>query len=234
MIPNYRRFPVCLVRGEGSWVWDAEGNRYLDFFPGLGLQPAGPLPAAGRRGGSRAGRPADPRAQYLVHGAPGRAGPGTRRSGRSAARASSATAAPRPTRPPSSWRGPTATSKGRYQDRDDGGGLSRPDLRRAHGHRPAQVPRRVRADGARLRLRSLQRPRRPSPRRSTTRRPRSWSSRSRGRGGSTSRRPDYLAGLRQTLRRARRALDPRRGADRHGPHRASGSPTSITESSRTS
>ena len=44
VIPNYRRFPVCLVRGEGSWVWDAEGNRYLDFFPGLGLQPAGPLP----------------------------------------------------------------------------------------------------------------------------------------------------------------------------------------------
>src|SRR5262245_45602863 len=28
VIPNYRRYPVCLVRGEGSWVWDAEGNRY--------------------------------------------------------------------------------------------------------------------------------------------------------------------------------------------------------------
>ena len=34
VVPNYARFPVSLVRGEGSSVWDAEGNRYLDFFPG--------------------------------------------------------------------------------------------------------------------------------------------------------------------------------------------------------
>src|SRR5947199_177757 len=34
LIGNYTRYPVCLVRGEGSWVWDAEGNRYLDFFHG--------------------------------------------------------------------------------------------------------------------------------------------------------------------------------------------------------
>ena len=31
VIPNYTRFAVALVRGEGSYVWDAEGNRYLDF-----------------------------------------------------------------------------------------------------------------------------------------------------------------------------------------------------------
>ena len=31
------------------------------------MQPAGPLPAAGGRGRPRAGRPADPRAQHLVH-----------------------------------------------------------------------------------------------------------------------------------------------------------------------
>src|SRR3712207_4574115 len=36
VVGNYTRYPVCLVRGEGSWVWDAEGNRYLDFFPGGG------------------------------------------------------------------------------------------------------------------------------------------------------------------------------------------------------
>ena len=36
VIGNYTRYPVCLVRGEGSEVWDAEGNRYLDFFPGWG------------------------------------------------------------------------------------------------------------------------------------------------------------------------------------------------------
>ena len=29
VVPNYRRFPVCLVRGEGSRVWDAEGAEKL-------------------------------------------------------------------------------------------------------------------------------------------------------------------------------------------------------------
>ncbi|MGP0069741.1 MAG: aspartate aminotransferase family protein [Isosphaeraceae bacterium] len=44
VIPNYRRFPVCLVRGEGSWIWDAEGIRYLDFFPGWGCNLLGHCP----------------------------------------------------------------------------------------------------------------------------------------------------------------------------------------------
>jgi predicted acetylornithine/succinylornithine family transaminase len=44
VIPNYRRFPVCLVRGEGSHVWDAEGNRYLDLFPGWGCNLIGHCP----------------------------------------------------------------------------------------------------------------------------------------------------------------------------------------------
>ena len=41
VIGNYRRYPVCLVRGEGSWIWDAEGRRYLDFFPGWGCNMIG-------------------------------------------------------------------------------------------------------------------------------------------------------------------------------------------------
>ncbi len=44
VIPNYRRYPVSLVRGEGSWIWDAEGNRYLDFFPGWGCNLLGHCP----------------------------------------------------------------------------------------------------------------------------------------------------------------------------------------------
>lgn len=44
VIPNYRRYPVCLVRGEGSWIWDAEGHRYLDFFPGWGCNILGHCP----------------------------------------------------------------------------------------------------------------------------------------------------------------------------------------------
>ena len=44
VIPNYNRFPVSLVRGEGSYVWDSEGNRYLDFFPGWGCNLLGHCP----------------------------------------------------------------------------------------------------------------------------------------------------------------------------------------------
>jgi predicted acetylornithine/succinylornithine family transaminase len=44
VIGNYRRYPVCLVRGEGSHIWDAEGNRYLDFFPGWGCNLVGHCP----------------------------------------------------------------------------------------------------------------------------------------------------------------------------------------------
>ncbi len=44
LIGNYTRYPVCLVRGEGSWVWDAEENRYLDFFPGWGCGILGHCP----------------------------------------------------------------------------------------------------------------------------------------------------------------------------------------------
>lgn len=44
VIGNYRRFPVALVRGEGVYVWDAEGNRYLDLFPGWGCNLLGHCP----------------------------------------------------------------------------------------------------------------------------------------------------------------------------------------------
>ena len=45
VIPNYNRFPVAIARGEGSYVWDTEGNRYLDFFPGWGCNLLGHCPA---------------------------------------------------------------------------------------------------------------------------------------------------------------------------------------------
>ena len=46
VIPNYRRFPLALVRGEGSWVWDDQGHRYLDLFPGWGCNLLGHCPPA--------------------------------------------------------------------------------------------------------------------------------------------------------------------------------------------
>ena len=44
VIANYKRYPVCLVRGQGSAIWDAEDNRYLDFFPGWGCGLLGHCP----------------------------------------------------------------------------------------------------------------------------------------------------------------------------------------------
>ncbi|MDZ7799271.1 MAG: aspartate aminotransferase family protein [Trueperaceae bacterium] len=31
----YGDAPLAVARGEGSWLWDVEGNRYLDFFGGI-------------------------------------------------------------------------------------------------------------------------------------------------------------------------------------------------------
>jgi predicted acetylornithine/succinylornithine family transaminase len=36
LIPNYARQPVVMARGQGSYVWDSEGKRYLDLFAGFG------------------------------------------------------------------------------------------------------------------------------------------------------------------------------------------------------
>lgn len=44
VIGNYRRYPVNLVRGAGSSVWDSEGNEYLDLFPGWGCNLLGHCP----------------------------------------------------------------------------------------------------------------------------------------------------------------------------------------------
>ncbi len=44
VIPNYKRYPVSLVKGEGAFVWDCDGNRYIDFFPGWGCNLFGHCP----------------------------------------------------------------------------------------------------------------------------------------------------------------------------------------------
>jgi len=37
LMRTYRRAPVDFVRGEGSLLWDAEGNEYLDFLTGISV-----------------------------------------------------------------------------------------------------------------------------------------------------------------------------------------------------
>jgi acetylornithine/N-succinyldiaminopimelate aminotransferase len=41
VIPSYARFPVEFVRGEGPWLWDVEGNEYLDFLCGVSVTNVG-------------------------------------------------------------------------------------------------------------------------------------------------------------------------------------------------
>lgn len=41
LMRNYGRLPLALVRGQGSYVWDAEGKRYLDFVGGIAVNSLG-------------------------------------------------------------------------------------------------------------------------------------------------------------------------------------------------
>jgi 4-aminobutyrate aminotransferase len=34
-VTTYYQTPLALARGDGAWVWDVDGNRYLDFFGGI-------------------------------------------------------------------------------------------------------------------------------------------------------------------------------------------------------
>jgi acetylornithine/N-succinyldiaminopimelate aminotransferase len=36
VIGNYGRAPIAFVRGEGSYIWDSNGDRYVDLMPGWG------------------------------------------------------------------------------------------------------------------------------------------------------------------------------------------------------
>jgi len=40
---NYHPLPVVLTRAEGVWVWDADGNKYLDFLSAYSAVSAGHL-----------------------------------------------------------------------------------------------------------------------------------------------------------------------------------------------
>lgn len=40
-LPTYKRTGPVFVKGKGSWLWDNQGNRYLDLFPGWGVSILG-------------------------------------------------------------------------------------------------------------------------------------------------------------------------------------------------
>jgi predicted acetylornithine/succinylornithine family transaminase len=37
VLPTYGRFPLVPVKGQGSWLWDDQGKRYLDFCTGIAV-----------------------------------------------------------------------------------------------------------------------------------------------------------------------------------------------------
>jgi len=44
LFPTYARYPISLVKGEGSYVWDQEGRQYLDFTSGIAVNGLGHAP----------------------------------------------------------------------------------------------------------------------------------------------------------------------------------------------
>jgi acetylornithine/N-succinyldiaminopimelate aminotransferase len=41
VVPSYARSPVQFVRGDGPWLWDEQGNEYLDFLCGISVTNVG-------------------------------------------------------------------------------------------------------------------------------------------------------------------------------------------------
>lgn len=37
LMPTYQRLPVAFERGEGAWLWDQDGRRYLDALSGIAV-----------------------------------------------------------------------------------------------------------------------------------------------------------------------------------------------------
>ena len=41
LMHTYGRYPIAMKRGKGSWVWDTEGKKYLDFVTGIAVNNLG-------------------------------------------------------------------------------------------------------------------------------------------------------------------------------------------------
>jgi predicted acetylornithine/succinylornithine family transaminase len=41
LLQNYARYPLVLDHGDGAWLWDTDGHKYLDFISGIGVNALG-------------------------------------------------------------------------------------------------------------------------------------------------------------------------------------------------
>jgi predicted acetylornithine/succinylornithine family transaminase len=41
ILATYKKFKIIFVKGKGNYLWDIDGKRYLDFFPGWGVNNLG-------------------------------------------------------------------------------------------------------------------------------------------------------------------------------------------------
>jgi acetylornithine/N-succinyldiaminopimelate aminotransferase len=41
LLQNYARYPLVLDHGQGAWLWDVDGKKYLDLIAGIGVNALG-------------------------------------------------------------------------------------------------------------------------------------------------------------------------------------------------
>jgi acetylornithine/N-succinyldiaminopimelate aminotransferase len=44
LFPNYGRWPISIVKGEGNYLWDDQGKKYLDLVSGIAVTSLGNVP----------------------------------------------------------------------------------------------------------------------------------------------------------------------------------------------
>ncbi len=45
VLPTYSRAPLTFVKGEGSWLIEADGRRFLDLGAGIAVERPWPRPS---------------------------------------------------------------------------------------------------------------------------------------------------------------------------------------------
>ena len=221
LMHTYAPQPVAFARGEGAWLWDTEGKRYLDALAGIAVSGLGHAHPVLTRAIARAGGEAHPHLEPLPRaraGARGRTRVRARRDGqrvllqlgrggqRGAIKLARLHGHQRGIENP--------------QHHRDGEGVARPHARHALGHRLAQGAGRA---SSRSWAGSCACP--------TTTSPPSSASPSnpsivavllevlQGEGGIHVADADYLRKLRELCDQRELAADDRRGAERHRAHR---------------